>query len=74
VISPMQRNAAVSSMMQFVGNVTPDHGAQLSLLACALVTACIEFQVPKEIAMQALEEIFDSTGDLVTLQRPGRLN
>jgi hypothetical protein len=74
LISIMERNAAISSMMQFVGNVTPDRETQLSLFASALVTACIEFDVSKETALAALEHIFNCTDDLVTLERPRRLN
>jgi hypothetical protein len=74
LINTMQRNAAVSSMLQFCNSVTVDREVQLSLLAAALVTACIDAQVPKEYALEVVETFFDASGDLVALERPGRLN
>jgi hypothetical protein len=69
-----QRNAAISSMMQFVGGVSADKEVQLSLLAAVLVTACVQARVPKECALEAVEHFFDAQGDLVSLERPGRLH
>lgn len=69
-----KRNAAISSMMQFVGNVSADREVQLSLLAAALVTACVQFGVSKESAMSAVETFFDAENDLVSLERPGWLH
>jgi hypothetical protein len=74
VISIMQRNAAIGSMMQFVGNVSPDRGVQLSLLASALVTACNDFGVTRDDMLKAITEIYDNANDLVMLQRPEKLH
>ena len=74
MIDMEQRNAAISSMMRFVGSVSADREVQLSLLAAALVTACVEAQVSKESALTAVETFFNAHGDLVALERPGRLH
>lgn len=74
MIDMERRNAAIGSMLQFIGNVSADKEVQLSLLAAALVTACVQVGVSKESALCAVETFFDARGDLVALERPGRLH
>jgi hypothetical protein len=74
MLTPEQRNEAIGSMMTFIGKMSRDRDDQLSLVAATLVTACIDFGVPKESMMAAIENIYDAMDDLVTLRRPARLN